>query len=76
MLDMAKKRKPGRPATGRKETVAIFARVSPELGTAFEAYLDSQRPRPTTNAVIEILIEDFLTAQGFWPPTTESETSE
>lgn len=68
--DMAKKKPngPGRPATGRKPTITIYARVRPELGEALEAYLASLRPRPTGTAVLEAALEDFLQGKGFWPP--------
>ena len=68
---MAKKRKPGRPATGRKPTYIVYARVSPALGAAFEQYLERTRPRPSTTSAIELALEKLLTEAGYWPPPPE-----
>jgi hypothetical protein len=46
----------------------IFARVRPDLRDAWKAYLSSLQPRCTSAAALEVAIEDFLAARGFWPP--------
>jgi hypothetical protein len=66
-----KKKKPGRPATGRTPTETIFARVPPELADALNRCLKSLRPKPNTTAVVIAALEDFLASRGFWPPPTE-----
>jgi hypothetical protein len=68
MPDMAKKRKPGRPATGRRPTYLVYARIDPALGAAFDQYLEKTRPKPTTTAAVELALERLLTEAGYWPP--------
>jgi hypothetical protein len=77
MADKDKKKRPGRPATGRSPSVTVFARVPPPLADLLEAYLDSLRPRPTTTAVVVAALEDFLAARGYkLPPPADSDTKE
>ena len=52
----------------RSPNYTVFARIPPELGAAFEAYINSLRPKPTTTSVIQTFIEDGLERVGFWPP--------
>jgi hypothetical protein len=78
ILGMAKERtnkpkKLGRPATGRTPTTTVFARISPDLGKALEAYVESVRPRTTTTAVVSLAIEEHLARVGFWPPAGAEE---
>jgi len=61
------KRKPGRP-TGRKQTASIFARISPQLAQVFNDQVEAIRPKTSASAVVEMLIERWLTEQGYWPP--------
>lgn len=69
MPDMAtKKKKPGRPATGRKPAYVISSRISPKVGAALDAYIAASRPRPTQTSVLETALERFLEGAGFWPP--------
>lgn len=67
MKDKKPKKTRGRPATGRSPSVTIFARVPPQLAKAFEAYLESLRPKPSSTAVVIAALEDFLQGKGFWP---------
>lgn len=69
MPDMAKK-KPSKQGDGKGRSPAyvVFARVPPELGAAFEAYLESLRPKPSATAAIVLSLEEFLAQRGFWPP--------
>ncbi len=64
------KKKPGRPK-GRKPTYALYARIKPALGKAFEAYIESIQPRTSATAVIEMIVEQYLTSVGHWPPPTD-----
>ena len=49
--------------------ITLCAGVDPDLnlGQAFNEYVDSLRPKTTTHAVIEMLIERYLTESGMWP---------
>src|ERR1700722_19544459 len=67
------KKKMGRPATGRTPSTAVFARVSPELGKALDAYVESIRPRTTNTAVVSLALEEYLTRAGFWPPPSKNQ---
>ncbi len=51
----------------RRTPVTLHAEVDPDLGRAFDEYVDNLRPRTTTHAVIEMLIERHLTELGKWP---------
>lgn len=67
---VSKKKKPsdsGQPPS-RSPAYTLFARVRPELGRAWEAYLSSLRPKPTAVSAVELMMEEFLQQQGFWPP--------
>jgi hypothetical protein len=63
----SRKRKPGRPK-GRQPTYTLYARVAPEVGAAFERYIEATEPRPSDKAVIELAIKEFLRSRDFWPP--------
>jgi hypothetical protein len=63
--------KPGRPK-GRKPTYPLYARIKPSLGEAFDAYVESIQPRTSTTAVIEMILEQYLHAQGVWPPIPDA----
>ncbi len=65
--DDDKPRKVGRPATGRKPTRTIFARVPPYLGDALDVYLDGLRIRPNLTAVVIKALEEFLRGEGALP---------
>jgi hypothetical protein len=64
---MAKK-KPAGDKPNRTPNYTVFARISPELGEAFDAYVNSLRPKPTATSVLQVCIEEFLKEKGFWPP--------
>ena len=64
-IDMAKGNEP--KPQGRRRSYTIFLRVRPELGAAFDEYLESLRPKPTSTAAFEVALEEFLQARGFWP---------
>jgi hypothetical protein len=65
---MAKKKsKSGGEKPNRSPSYTVFARIPPELGEAFEAYISSLRPKPTATAVLQVCIEEFLKEKGFWP---------
>lgn len=51
----------------------LMAWIDPDLYGALQAYLASQRPKPTTTSVLEVALEDFLRGKGFWPPAEEGE---
>lgn len=69
MLDMAEK-KPAR--TGK--SLGVY--VDTELSEAFGRYIEQSRPRTTRTAVIEMLLEQFLTEKGFWPAEEPEEQPE
>lgn len=64
---MTEKRKNsrGRPK-GRAPTVAVQARISPELHEAFERM--RQQTRRSVTVEIVVALEAHLAAAGFWPP--------
>lgn len=61
------KPKRGRPQ-GRRQTVSLYARVDPDLAQVWNDYVESLRPKTSSNSMIELLIEDYLRAKGLWPP--------
>lgn len=62
------KQKPQPPATKRtREGVNINVWVEPELGEAFEKYLEEVRPKPTRKTAVEAALELLLTQAGRWP---------
>lgn len=65
---MAKKKKPEGDKPKRSPNYTVFARIPPELGKAFDDYVNSLRPTPTATSVLQVAIEDFLIQKGFWPP--------
>jgi hypothetical protein len=68
---MARKKRPASGSSsgqGRSPAYTLFARIHPDLGQAWEQYLASLRPKPTAVSAIEVVLEEFLKAQGFWPP--------
>jgi hypothetical protein len=70
MLVMAKKKlKP--PPEQTRNGVAVNVWIDPSLYAAFEAYLESKRPRPTKTSVVEVALDDFLRKEGF-PPRSVS----
>lgn len=74
---MAKKKQPkGAKPQNRSPAYTIFARVPPELGEAFEAYLDSLEPRPKATGAVALAIREFLSRRGFWPPTSTQQEGE
>ncbi len=62
----------GRPP-GRKPTEVLTTRVPPLLAETFRKAVEAFRPRTTDNAVLAMLVEDWLRSQGLWPPATGSE---
>jgi hypothetical protein len=68
-----KKRDNGDDAPGRSTAYTVYARIDPELGAAFEAYVKSLRPQPSNTATIEVFFEECLQARGFWPPPGKKE---
>jgi len=67
---MAKK-KPVQTTTTNRTGKPVNVWIDPALYEALRAYLGSQRPRPTTTSVVEVALEDFLRARGFWPPSSD-----
>jgi len=55
----------------RAPNYALFARLPPGLGAAFDRYLESQRPKPTANSAVVVAMEEFLQKRGFWPPPSD-----
>lgn len=51
--------------------VSLGVYIAPELMASFAAYVDEAKPRTSKTAVIEMLLERFLTEQGRWPPPTK-----
>lgn len=45
--------------------------IPPDLADAFDAYVESSRPRTTKTAIVVMLLEDFLKKTGHWPPAGE-----
>jgi hypothetical protein len=64
---MARKKPAGGAQPDRSPSRTIFARISPEMEEALNAYMQSLRPRPSITAVIEMALEDLLAGKGFWP---------
>lgn len=62
------KRKPGRPK-GRKPTYALYVRIRPSLGAAFDELL--KRTRRTATAEVELMLEKFLADAGLWDAGTD-----
>jgi hypothetical protein len=54
-------RKPGPVKTGKT------VRLPQDLWAAVEDYIAAQRPRPDLTEVLQVAVEDFLSAKGFWP---------
>ncbi len=68
MLNVAKKKTITEPTANEPKErpgYPLFARLDDRLGAALDAYLNSVRPRPTKTTVVEMLLEDFLTKEGF-----------
>ncbi len=59
ILDMAKKKPPGRPK-GRKPTYVVYARIKPEIGAQIEAFLDTTKPTTTLVGLLELALEEFF----------------
>jgi hypothetical protein len=57
------------PTNGRERRppITLCAVVDPDLGQAFNECVDSLRPKTTTQAVIEMLIERYVAESGKWP---------
>jgi hypothetical protein len=49
----------------------LYLRLDVELAEALRAYIDSIRPRSTTNAVMAHIVEQHLIEKGYWPPKAE-----
>jgi hypothetical protein len=76
MLSVTKKR-PGRkkdPESKRSQgrdrhtKPRVAFHLSQELLDALERYCSTTRPRPGKSATLVAALEEFLAAQGFWPP--------
>jgi hypothetical protein len=67
MPGMTKKNSNQKPR-GRRPAYTVYARISPELGEAFEQFLASRRPKPTLTSAVEMAIEELLKSEGLWPP--------
>ncbi len=65
---MSKKKKPAEPAKDK----ILTARIPDDLFAAFEAYRAAQLYPPDRTAVILRLMENFLRAEGFYPPRKPS----
>jgi hypothetical protein len=62
----------GRPKL-RQASYSLYVRVPPELGEALEQYQRSLRIRPALTSIAEVALQDFLKAEGFWPPRPDSD---
>lgn len=60
MLDMTEKK-----SARSGKSLGVY--VSPKLADAFARYIEQSRPRTTRTAIIEMLLEQFLGENGFWP---------
>ncbi len=49
--------------------------VSPALLAALTDYIENAKPRPTKTAIIEMLLEGFLSEKGYWPPEHSTEAT-
>lgn len=68
IFDMAKTQKgKGRPSTGRRQTVPVYARIDPALAKAFNEYVDSLEPKTSASAMVELLIKRLLRELSLWP---------
>ena len=65
MLGMSERKKPNR--TG----VPLGVYIAPELMQAFDSYVEETKPRTSKTAIVEMLLEQFLTDKGRWPPTDD-----
>ncbi len=52
---------------GRSPAYTLYARIDPELGAAFEDYINHTKPKPTNTSAVELALEEFLRDKGFWP---------
>lgn len=73
MLFMADKKKTGRVGRppGRKATVAMQARVSPDIYAALEKLV--AKTRRSRNMELVIALEQHLASHGLWPPEPAKE---
>ena len=53
----------GRPP-GRTPSYTVFARISPEVGKAFEEHLKTIKPKTTMGALVELAMEEYLSRHG------------
>lgn len=67
LLGMPRKAKSGAGKPQRSPAYIVYARISPEIGAAFEDYLSKAEPKPTSKAALELALKEFLGQRGFWP---------
>jgi hypothetical protein len=72
MLSMTekKKKKRGRPATGRTG-IPLHAYIDATLAGALETYLAGTEPEVSKTAAVEAALRMWLKERGFWPPAQE-----
>lgn len=54
----------GRGAGRRKASAVLFLRVTTELRSALEAYVERSKPEVTLSAVMVTALEEFLDSRG------------
>jgi hypothetical protein len=52
----------------KRTGVPVYAYVDPELRHALDRYLEETRPNPSLTSALEVALEEFLKARGYWPP--------
>jgi hypothetical protein len=71
-MSVMAKRRQSEPADGNSGRIRVGENlnvwVREEIVEALRAYLASVRPRTTKTASVEVALEEFLRARGFWPP--------
>jgi hypothetical protein len=55
-------------ARDRGATRPFGNEIDAELADAFDAFIDSRRPRISKRSALEWAIEKLLTEHGHWPP--------
>jgi hypothetical protein len=60
---------PPKNKPNRKPSHDLFVRLDKPLGEAFVDHVKGLRPRTSTTAVVEMLIEQYLSSRGLWPPS-------
>lgn len=58
---------------GRSPHYQLFVRIDPDLGDAFQEYLDETEPKPTTTSAVELAIKLLLKQAGRWPRSSKKQ---